>query len=324
MTLVFAPSESATRARAATYHGFDSGKGVVSRRLRAGSEVNLPVQAGQELEVINIDGGVTISLSITGPTGLSSELHVLGARDSPPGQSYGVKMPHAGSLRCRFDDPALGLEQGTGGTAEIRALSVSPGLGDATQHTQPLPEPLAKVLREIHVPASTAMAYQVKAGEYIQIIDVQGQQCSDFMAVRQDALANGQERYIDATVTRTLAGGAYPAPGLAEKYFDQDMRPLLAVVQDTVGRHDTFALACTARGYEERGFSGHANCSDNISEAYAPFGIAPKTAWPTINLFGDSLLCTDSRSHCARSYARESLARAKLATNKVSRSHEMR
>ena len=47
-----------------------------------------------------------------------------------------------------------------------------------------------------------------------------------------------------------------PIPGLFDKFYDQDMQPLLAVMQDTVGRHDTFALACTARGYEERGFPG--------------------------------------------------------------------
>ena len=56
-----------------------------------------------------------------------------------------------------------------------------------------------------------------------------------------------------------MSRSAYPRPGLFDKIFDQDMRPLLAVRQDTVGRHDTFGLACNARGYEERGFPGHLN-----------------------------------------------------------------
>ncbi|WP_372580070.1 aminomethyltransferase family protein [Ruegeria hyattellae] len=63
------------------------------------------------------------------------------------------------------------------------------------------------------------------------------------------------------------------------------MRPLLNVVQDTCGRHDTFGLACTARGYEERGFPGHVNCSDNMSSALAPYGVAQRSAWPAINFF---------------------------------------
>ncbi|MEM7044236.1 MAG: DUF1989 domain-containing protein [Pseudomonadota bacterium] len=151
-----------------------------------------------------------------------------------------------------------------------------------------LPEPLGKVRDEWRVERGTARAYEVKKGQFIQVIDVEGQQCSDFMAMRADALGQGLERHIDSTVSRTMVRGAYPRPGLHDKFFDQDIRPLLAVRQDTVGRHDTFALACTARGYEERGFPGHLNCSDNISDAYAPFGIQRRRAWPAINFFFNS------------------------------------
>ncbi|MBL8359859.1 MAG: aminomethyltransferase family protein [Rubrivivax sp.] len=168
-----------------------------------------------------------------------------------------------------------------------------------------MPEPFGPARDELRVEARTARAYRVRAGECIQIIDVQGQQCSDFMAVREDALARGQERYIDGTVTRTMVGGAYPGPGLYDKYFDQDMRPLLVVVQDTVGRHDTFGLACTARGYEERGFPDHANCSDNISAAYRPFGITERAAWPAINLFFNSwILPGDNRLRSDEGWSR--------------------
>ncbi len=151
-----------------------------------------------------------------------------------------------------------------------------------------LPEPLGKVRDEWHVNRGTAKAYEVKRGQFIQVIDVEGQQCSDFMAMRVDGLEQGLERHIDSTVSRTMVRGAYPMPGLHDKFFDQDIQPLLAVRQDTVGRHDTFALACTARGYEERGFPGHLNCSDNISGVYAPFGIKRRRAWPAINFFFNS------------------------------------
>ena len=151
-----------------------------------------------------------------------------------------------------------------------------------------LPTSLGRVRDEWRINRGTAKAYELKKGQFIQVIDVEGQQCSDFMAMRADALEQGLERHIDSTVSRTMIRGAYPLPGLADKFFDQDIRPLLAVRQDTVGRHDTFALACTARGYEERGFPGHLNCSDNISAAYEPFGIAQRRAWPAINFFFNS------------------------------------
>ena len=151
-----------------------------------------------------------------------------------------------------------------------------------------LPRPLGRIRDEFRISRGTAMAYEVNKGQFVQVIDVEGQQCSDFTAMRASALDAGQERYIDSTVSRTMARSAYPQPGLYDKFYDQDIRPLLAVRQDTVGRHDTFALACTARGYEERGFPGHLNCSDNISEAFAPYGIEARTAWPAINFFFNS------------------------------------
>ena len=163
-----------------------------------------------------------------------------------------------------------------------------------------LPEPLGDIRDEFTVPRGTAKAYQVAEGECVQIIDVEGQQCSDFMAMNARALDDGLERYIDSTVTRSMVRGAYPMPGLHDKFFDQDIRPLLKLKQDTVGRHDTFAYACTARGYEERGFFGHLNCSDNISQVYAEHGIQPRAAWPAINFFfnswidqGDNLIQSD-------------------------------
>jgi len=114
------------------------------------------------------------------------------------------------------------------------------------------------------------------------------------------ALERGDERYIDSTVTRSMVRGAYPIPGLFDKFYDQDIRPLLKLKQDTVGRHDTFAYACTARGYEDRGFFGHLNCSDNISAQYEQFGIKARAAWPAINFFfnswidhGDNLIQSD-------------------------------
>lgn len=168
-----------------------------------------------------------------------------------------------------------------------------------------LPAPLGEIREEIHVPRGTARAYEVAAGEYVQVIDAEGRQCSDFMAMNARALDAGRERHIDTAVTRTLAGGAYPLPGLYDKFFDQDMQPLLSVEQDTVGRHDTFALACTARGYEERGFPGHANCSDNISGEYAKYGIAARPAWPAINFFFNSWIAPhDSRLRADEAWSR--------------------
>ena len=158
-----------------------------------------------------------------------------------------------------------------------------------------LPPPLGDVKEEFTIDRATACAYELAAGEMVQIIDVEGQQCSDFMAFRSDGLQRGKELMIDGTATRSMVRRAYPGPGLFDKFYDMDMRPLLNVVQDTCGRHDTFGLACTSRSYEERGFPGHVSCSDNMSEALAPYGVARRSAWPAINFFWNTWV--DPSSH---------------------------
>ncbi len=153
-----------------------------------------------------------------------------------------------------------------------------------------LPDPLADPLVDINIQPGEAKPYLVKAGEFIQVLDVQGRECSDFQAFSLRALDKGLERDIDPTTTRSLMGSLYPAPGLFAKYFSVDQEPLVEIIQDTVGRHDTFGLACTARYYEDLGYPGHVNCSDNMTRELAAYNIHPRTGWPAINFFFNTLL----------------------------------
>ncbi|OYW31973.1 MAG: aminomethyltransferase, partial [Rhizobiales bacterium 12-66-7] len=102
----------------------------------------------------------------------------------------------------------------------------------------------------------------------------------------------GLEYGLDSTTTRTLMGSAFPGPGLHSKYFDERQVPLVEVVRDTVGRHDTFALACSAKYYEDMGYPGHDNCSDNFNLVLKPYGIKEKRGWPAINFFFNT--CVES------------------------------
>ena len=125
----------------------------------------------------------------------------------------------------------------------------------------------------------------VKAGEYIQVIDVSGRQCTDFQCFSARKLDKGLENALDATVTRTLTGRSYPTPGLPSKVFGRDFEPLVEIVQDTVGRHDAFATACNSRYYDDMGYPGHVNCTENFNRALDPYGIAPRKGWEALNFF---------------------------------------
>ena len=148
-----------------------------------------------------------------------------------------------------------------------------------------LPEPLAEPILDMRVDRCTARAFEVKAGDYIQIIDVEGKECSDFQCFDARQLQEGIERPLDATTTRTLMAHSYPLPGLHNKFYDQDMKAMVEVVRDTCGRHDSFGLACTAKYYDDAGYPGHVNCSDNFNKALAPYSIQPRMGWMAMNNF---------------------------------------
>ena len=159
-----------------------------------------------------------------------------------------------------------------------RTAPPAPGL-------QILPTPLADQNQDLRIRAATARTYEVKAGEFIQVIDVEGRECSDFQCFDAARLEDGVEAVLDATTTRSLMGASYPMPGLYAKYFTHDFKPMVEIIHDTVGRHDTFNTACNARYYEDIGYPGHINCSDNFNSVLDPYGIAPRRGWEAINFF---------------------------------------
>ena len=148
-----------------------------------------------------------------------------------------------------------------------------------------IPDPIYDPLNETNIDRKTAISFEVKEGDYIQIICPTGRQCSDFVAFDTSKLSKGIEKGLDWQTTRTFMGNTFPGPGLFSKFYDTDHEPLVEVIRDTVGRHDTFNLACTAKYYEDAGYFGHPNCSDNLSNSMEKFGVAKKKGWHAINLF---------------------------------------
>ena len=163
-------------------------------------------------------------------------------------------------------------------------------------HAAQLPPPLAHPLQDFRINKATAHAYTVCAGQWIQIIDVEGRQCSDFQAFAAAPLQKGIERCLDVTTSRTLAARAWPQPGLHGKYFDCDFNPLVEIVQDSCLRHDAFGLACNAKYYDDMGYPGHINCSDNFNTALAPFGIGARRGWMSMNFFFNTAICHEQHT----------------------------
>jgi aminomethyltransferase len=271
-------------------------------RVRPGGTTVVSLQPDDRLTVRDLHGGQRGELTVS-----TGDYDALGIHESGGAMLFGSSSP-AGSEETFQASRAVSVVVGAapagepvveGGVPasdlvlEIRRVAAR----DEREHA--LPDPLAEPRLDFEVARASALAYEVQAGEYIQVIDVKGQQCSDFLAFHSGKLQDGRERGLDATTTRSLMGNAYPNPGLYGKFYDQDQEPLVEVVQDTVGRHDTFGLACYAKYYEDLGYFGHVNCSDNFNGELLPYTIEPRKGWPAVNLFyntsfdADNLLVAD-------------------------------
>lgn len=294
--------------------------GLERHRVAPGGLTVISLEAGDRLEVIDLEGRQRAELLAFLDDGRPG-LPALGVQATPGARfihqtlgagvvawlhARGVDLHQAGDAASLWpEDTPAGFSRSLTAQASLRVVVAAPGARVAVDSqlraselrlliqradparlwAPPLPEPLGEVIDEFTITPGTARDYTVAAGQYIQILDVAGRQCSDFVALNRRALDTGREIDLDPTVTRTLNGNAYPGPGLFSRFYDRDMQPMLEVVRDTVGRHDTFALACTARYYESQGYFGHDNCSDNISRALASHGVRPRPGWPAINFF---------------------------------------
>jgi aminomethyltransferase len=82
------------------------------------------------------------------------------------------------------------------------------------------------------------------------------------------------------------------------------MTPLVEVIQDTCGRHDSFLLACTDTYYEDAGYPGHASCTTNFNLNLASYAIRARRGWPAVNFFYNTEVGDDGTIAGGESWAR--------------------
>ena len=204
-------------------------------------------------------------------------------KDASPGEK--IKLNAKDKCYCIFSAPGPEMiihEQNP--TTDLTIFVKRAKITKDKEHSI-IPDPIFDPLSETNIDRQTAISFQVKEGDFIQVISPTGRQCSDFVAFDTTKLDKRIEKGLDWQTTRTFMGNTFPGPGLFSKFYDTDHEPLVEVIRDTVGRHDTFNLACTSKYYEDSGYFGHPNCSDNLNETMEKFGVQKKRGWHAINLF---------------------------------------
>ncbi|ANS64063.1 hypothetical protein SLINC_1839 [Streptomyces lincolnensis] len=132
------------------------------------------------------------------------------------------------------------------------------------------------------VPARAAWSAVVRAGETLTITDLHGNQAVDFLVYdAQDTSV----RY-SAPDTVHAQGGIFLTTGSV--LMSNEYTPLMTVVADDVGRHDTVGGACSKESntlrYGHHTWSQHA-CVDNFLAEGAKYGLGKRDLVSNINWY---------------------------------------
>jgi urea carboxylase-associated protein 1 len=129
----------------------------------------------------------------------------------------------------------------------------------------------------------------VSRGEVLKIIDVEGQQGVDFLCY---SAANPDERYHAAN---TLKRAATLRLTTGHVLYSDIARPMMTVVGDSCGFHDTIAGCCSAPSNEMLyGVKGVPGCRENFLKELSRHGLGRKDIVANLNFFCNVPAGTDN------------------------------
>jgi urea carboxylase-associated protein 1 len=106
-------------------------------------------------------------------------------------------------------------------------------------------DPARAVLNEV-VPSGRGFTRDLRRGQIFRVVDMDGNQAVDTLFYNA---RNPDERYSSCDTIRAQ-GGIYLTTGT--RLMSNEGRPLLTIVADTCGRHDTLGGACSAESNQVR------------------------------------------------------------------------
>jgi uncharacterized protein YcgI (DUF1989 family) len=134
----------------------------------------------------------------------------------------------------------------------------------------------------VRIPIQSGRLFEVPRGAIMRITDPCGQQVSDVFAVAaadtRESLSSG--RTLDNVGRYLLSTG--------DVLYSNRSNPMFRIGEDTVGRHDFLLTPCSQETFDllypdHVGY--HPSCLENLSKAFAPYGVAADQIGTTFNAF---------------------------------------
>jgi len=131
------------------------------------------------------------------------------------------------------------------------------------------------------IPPQSGVAFELKAGQRLIVIDPMGQQVADLVAFNAVDVAE----VISSGRTLDYASKIYLSTG--DVLYSNRSSEMLTIVEDEVGRHDFLLAPCSAEMF--RKLYGHTEphkgCFGNLRDALEPFGVEPDAIPTAFNVF---------------------------------------
>lgn len=140
--------------------------------------------------------------------------------------------------------------------------------------------PQGEIIEDTVVPARSPWSARMAKGDMLRLIDLEGQQAIDFLCFNA---ADTSERY-HAPNTIKVPRNIYIGEGSV--LLSSLARPLMTVVADTCGRHDTIFGCCSFEIDEVRyGKTNSHACQTNFEKELAKHGVGHEHVVPNVNFF---------------------------------------
>ena len=131
------------------------------------------------------------------------------------------------------------------------------------------------------IPPRSGVAFELKAGQRLKIIDPRGEQVSDLLAFNRHDIAE----VISSGRTLDYASRIYLTTG--DALYSNRSNVMMRIEEDQVGRHDFLLTPCSADTFRiiYGDAEPHRGCFGNLVEALAPWGIGPDQIPTAFNVF---------------------------------------
>lgn len=127
----------------------------------------------------------------------------------------------------------------------------------------------------------TGTAFELRAGQLLRVIDLEGEQVADLTAFNHSEKAE----WLSSGRSIDYANRIYLTKG--DILYSNRSRPMFTIVEDDVGRHDFLLTPCSPETFQiiYQNAKYHPSCFENLATSLARFGIGPDLIPTTLNIF---------------------------------------